>query len=88
MYAILKMRQIFGPQHYASSFLCSWFRRRASRASNYSHVWEGADLRIVSLGSGGAILNLDWFLNYRDIKLVGEVSEIERNHDMFKNFVY
>ena len=42
----------------------------------------------MSSGSRGAILNLDWFLNYRDIKLVGEVSEIERNHNIFNNFVY
>ena len=33
------MRQINGPRHNGSSFSCSWFRRRASRAPNYSHVW-------------------------------------------------
>ena len=29
---------MYGPQHYSSSFPCSWFWRCASRASNYSHV--------------------------------------------------
>jgi hypothetical protein len=32
------------------------------------------DMRIVPLGSGGAILYIDRFLNYRDIKLVIQVS--------------
>ena len=36
-----------------------------------------ADMRIVPMGSGGAILDLDWFLNYHDIKLVIKASEIE-----------
>ena len=35
---MLKMRQMFGPQHFGSSFSCSWFRRHASCASNYYHV--------------------------------------------------
>ena len=30
----------------------------------------GADMRIVPLGSGGAILDLDWFLNYCDISII------------------
>ena len=31
----------------------------------------------MSSGFGGAILNLDWFLNYRDNIFVGKVSETE-----------
>ena len=38
---------------------------------------HNSDMRIVPLGSGGAILDLDWFLNYRDIKLARKGSEIE-----------
>ena len=37
---------------------------------------------IVRLGSGGAILDLDWFLNYRDIKLAILAEEIEGNYDL------
>jgi hypothetical protein len=40
------------------------------------------DMRIVPLGSGGAILDLDWFLNYCDIKLVIHASEIEGKDDL------
>ena len=40
------------------------------------------DMRIVPLGSGGAILDLDWFLNWRDIKLVIQPTERERNDDL------
>jgi hypothetical protein len=40
------------------------------------------DMRIVPLGSGGAILDLDWFLNYCDIKLVIQASEIEEKDDL------
>jgi hypothetical protein len=29
---------------------------------------KDADMRILNLGSGGAILDLDWFLKYHDIK--------------------
>ena len=36
----LKMRQLYSPQQFGSSFPCSWFRRHASRASNYSHVCD------------------------------------------------
>jgi hypothetical protein len=36
-----------------------------------------ADLRIVPLGSGGAVLDLDRFLNYRDTNMVIQASEIE-----------
>jgi hypothetical protein len=39
---------------------------------------KGADMRIVPLGSGGAIPNLEWFLNYCGNKLVSKASEIER----------
>jgi hypothetical protein len=35
------------------------------------------DMRIVPMGSGGTILDLGWFLNYREIKLIIQVSEIE-----------
>ena len=35
------------------------------------------DMRIVPLGSEGAILDLVGFLKYRDTKLVKQVSEIE-----------
>ena len=35
-----------------------------------------ADMRIVLLGSGGAILNLYWFLSYRDTRLVTQASKI------------
>jgi hypothetical protein len=41
-----------------------------------------ANMRIVPLGSGGAILDLDWLLNYHDIKLVIQVSEIEGKDDL------
>jgi hypothetical protein len=41
-----------------------------------------SDLRIVPLGSGGAIMDLHWFLNYRDIKLVVDASEIEGSNDL------
>ena len=40
------------------------------------------DMRIVALLSGGAILDLDWFLNYRDIILVIQASEIEGKDDL------
>ena len=39
----------------------------------------GTDMRFVPLGSGGAILELEWFLNYHDIKLVIQASAIEGN---------
>ena len=41
-----------------------------------------SDLRIVHSGSGGEILDIDWFHNYCGIKLVRQASEIERNNDM------
>ena len=34
------------------------------------------NMRIVPLGSGGAIFDLEWFLKYRDIKLVKPASKI------------
>ena len=37
---------------------------------------RAADMRIVPLGSGVAVLDLDWFLNYRDAKLVIQASEV------------
>ena len=40
-------------------------------------------MRIVPLGSGSAILDLDWFLNYCDAKLVIQVSEIQGKDDLF-----
>jgi hypothetical protein len=40
-------------------------------------VGSFADMRIMPTGSGGGILDLDWFLVYRDIKLVIQLSEIE-----------
>ena len=39
-------------------------------------------MRIVPLGSEGAILDLDWFHNYRDIELAIQASEIEGNDDL------
>ena len=36
-----------------------------------------SDMRIRSFGSGGKILNLDWFLNYGDTKLVIQSTETE-----------
>jgi hypothetical protein len=42
----------------------------------------GTDMRIVPLGSGGAILDLHLFLKYRDIKLAIEVKEIEEKDDL------
>jgi hypothetical protein len=36
-----------------------------------------ADMRIMPSGSGSEILDLDWFLIYRDIKLVIQASKIE-----------
>jgi hypothetical protein len=46
------------------------------------------DTRIVPLGSGGAILDLDWFLNYRDIKLVIQSSDIEGKDDCLAYFIH
>ena len=39
-------------------------------------------MRIVSLGSRGAILDLIWFPKYRGTKLVIQASEIEGNDDI------
>jgi hypothetical protein len=39
-------------------------------------------MRIGLSGSGGAILDLDWFLNYCDIKLVIQASEIEGKNEL------
>jgi hypothetical protein len=36
----------------------------------------------MPLGSGGAILDDDWFLNFRDIKFLRKALEIERNDGM------
>jgi hypothetical protein len=43
------------------------------------------DMKIVLSGSGGAVLNLDWFLNYHDIKLVRKASEKGRKDDFLAN---
>jgi hypothetical protein len=40
------------------------------------------DMRIVPLGSGGAILDLEWFLNHQDIKLVIKERELEGKDDL------
>ena len=45
--------------------------------SAWARVSE-TDKRIVPFVSGGAVLDLDWFINYRDIKLAAPASEIER----------
>ena len=37
-----------------------------------------SDMRVVPFGSVGATLDLDWFLNYRDTKLVIQASEIKK----------
>ena len=42
----------------------------------------GPDMRIVPMVSGGAMLDLDWFLNYCDIKLVRKASAIEFKDDL------
>jgi hypothetical protein len=42
----------------------------------------GTDIRIVPLGLGGTVLDHDWFLNNRDIKLAIQASEIEGNDDV------
>ena len=42
-------------------------------------------MRIVLLGSGGGILDLDWFLNNSDIKLVIQAYEIKGKDDMLAN---
>jgi hypothetical protein len=47
-----------------------------------------SDLRIVPLGSGGVILDLDMFLKYRDIKLDRQVSEIERKDNKLAHSEY
>ena len=39
-------------------------------------------MRIVHMGSGGTVLDLDWFLNYSDTKLVIQESEIEGKDDL------
>jgi hypothetical protein len=41
-----------------------------------------ADMIIVPLGSGGRILDLDWFLSYQYTKLVLQMSEIVGKGDM------
>ena len=41
-----------------------------------------ANMGTLPLGFGGAILDLDWFLNYRYIKLVIQASEIEGTDDL------
>jgi hypothetical protein len=43
-------------------------------------------MRIVPLGSGGGILDLDWFLKYWEIKLIIQMSEIEGNDDLLAYF--
>ena len=42
----------------------------------------GTNMRIVCLGSGGTILDLDWFLNYRGAKLAIHASQIEGKNDL------
>ena len=41
-----------------------------------------SDMKIVPLGSKGAIFDFDWFLNFSDIKLVVQESEIEGKDDL------
>jgi hypothetical protein len=36
----------------------------------------------VPMGSGGAILDLEWFLNHQDIKLVIKERELEGKDDL------
>ena len=48
-------------------------------------------MRIVPFGSGGGILDLDWFLKYWEITLVIPMSEIEGKDDLlayFKHLAY
>ena len=44
-----------------------------------------ADMRIVPLGSGGAILYRYWFLNDSNVKWVKKVLEVERKDDLLAN---
>jgi hypothetical protein len=44
---------------------------------------EHTDMRIVPFGSGGSFLDLDWFLNSRDIKLFRQASELEIKDYLF-----
>jgi hypothetical protein len=54
-----------------------------SRRSNRRRVSATySDIRIVPLGSGGVILDLDWFLNYRVTNLVIQEFKIERKDDL------
>jgi hypothetical protein len=39
-------------------------------------------MRIVPLGSGGVLLDLEWFLNQQDIKLVIKERELEGKDDL------
>ena len=41
-----------------------------------------SDMRISLLGSGGSILDFDWFFNYHDTELVIQASEIELKDDL------
>jgi hypothetical protein len=39
-------------------------------------------MRIVNSGSGGTIFDFNWFLNYCDIKLIIQATEIEGKDDL------
>ena len=43
-------------------------------------------MRIVPFGSGGGILDLNWFLKYWEITLVIPMSEIEGKDDLLAYF--
>ena len=43
-------------------------------------------MRIVPFGSGGGILDLDWFLKNSEITLVIPMSEIEGKDDLLAYF--
>ena len=64
-------------------------KKKSLADKHHLHLQKGAimaRLRIVTLGSRGAILDLYWFLNYPDIKLVIQASEIEGKGDLLSYF--
>jgi hypothetical protein len=54
--------------------------------NGFTPLTLATDMRIVPLGSGGGILDLDWFLKYWEIRLVIKMSEIEGKDDLLAYF--
>ena len=84
------VRQPQGECDPGSELTCSYLRRtfldppeEMPMSSNRKTI--RTDMRIVPLGSGGTILDLDWFLNYRYTKLAIQPSEITGKDDLLNN---